>query len=66
MQVSLWDSRILTADELVASVAASVPTLVGVWLGSHIRHRIEQETFRKLLLFTLLVIGLNLMRKAFF
>jgi uncharacterized membrane protein YfcA len=66
LHVSLWDSRILTEDELLASVAASVPTLAGVWLGSRIRHRIAQETFRKLLLITLLLIGLNLMRKAFF
>ncbi len=38
----------------------------GKWVGQKIRGRIDQETFRKALLVTLFIIGLNLIRRAVF
>ncbi len=48
------------------SAAASIPTLLGVWLGSLLRRRVSEAAFRRLLLAVLVVMALNLLRKAFF
>jgi uncharacterized membrane protein YfcA len=40
--------------------------MVGIRLGEEIRDCIDQETFRKLLLVILLLISLNLIRRAVF
>ena len=48
------------------SAIASVPTLVGVWLGSLLRRRVSEVAFRRLLLVVLVVMALNLLRKAYF
>ncbi len=37
-----------------------------MWVGQKICGRIDQETFRKALLVTLFVIGLNLIRRGMF
>ena len=60
------DNGILTADVAPLSLLACVPGLAGMWVGQKIRGRIDQETFRKALLITLFVIGLNLIRRAVF
>jgi len=48
------------------SAGACVPAMVGLWGGQKIRKRIPQESFRKVLMATLFVIGLNLIRRAIF
>lgn len=58
-------SGIIGAHNVYYSLAACVPALVGLWLGQRIRKRISQEVFRRILLATLLIIGLNLIRRAF-
>lgn len=55
---------LLTLDEATVSLAAALPTLAGVWLGQRLRNRIPQETFNRLLLILLLIIGLNLLRRS--
>ena len=40
--------------------------MVGMLLGSIVRKHLPQETFRKVLLAALVVIGLNLIRRALF
>ncbi|MFQ5617419.1 MAG: sulfite exporter TauE/SafE family protein [Rhodospirillales bacterium] len=60
------DNGILTAEVAPLSLLACVPGVAGMWVGQKIRDRINQETFRKALLVTLFVIGLNLIRRAVF
>ena len=48
------------------SLIACAPAMLGIWIGQHIRHRISQELFQRVLLITLLIIGLNLIRRAYF
>ncbi len=60
------DNGILTGEVAPLSLLASVPAFAGMWAGQRIRGRIDQETFRKVLLITLFVIGLNLIRRAVF
>jgi len=57
---------VLTFETAKLSLAACVPVLVGLWLGERVRNRIDQEMFRKLLLLTTFLIGLNLIRRAVF
>jgi len=57
---------ILGAHNILYSAAACVPAIAGLWVGQHIRRRIPQESFRKVLMGTLFVIGLNLIRRAVF
>ena len=45
---------------LLGSVAANIPTFVGVWLGQKVRHAASPETFRRIFLFGMLAIGLHM------
>ncbi|WP_028240468.1 sulfite exporter TauE/SafE family protein [Stutzerimonas azotifigens] len=56
---------LLGPTELGASLLAVVPALVGVVAGERLRHRIDPELFRRILLAVLIVLGLNLIRRAF-
>jgi len=46
----------------VAGIAALAPTMVGVWLGQHARRRLSAETFRRIFIFGMLGVGLQLAR----
>ena len=55
---------ILGMHNVAYSLGACVPVMAGLWVGQKIRRRIPQESFRKVLMVTLFVIGLNLIRRA--
>ena len=57
---------IIHEDNALLSLLACVPAMAGIWVGQHIRRRISQELFQRVLLITLLVMGLNLIRRAYF
>lgn len=57
---------VLNGETAPWSLASVVPVLAGMWIGQRLGRRIDQERFRKLVLIVLLVLGLNLVRKAFF
>jgi uncharacterized protein len=46
----------------VAGIAAVAPSMVGVWLGQHARRRLSAETFRRIFIFGMLGVGLQLAR----
>ena len=46
------------------SAAATLPAVAGFYIGAHIRRHIGQKTFRTAILIFLIVIGLNLLRRA--
>ncbi len=50
--------------EALASAAALLPVLAGMRLGERLRRRVPQEAFRRLVIALLIVIGLNLLRRA--
>jgi len=52
--------------DLVASLLALIPSSAGVLLGTKLRHRINEDVFRKALAVVLFLIGLNLVRRAVF
>ncbi len=61
-----WNNGIFRGDIIWMSVAACVPSMIGIRIGEVIRERIDQQTFRRLMLVMLLIIGLNLIRRAVF
>lgn len=61
-----WRNGMLNGDTAPMSLYACLPGMVGIWLGEIVRRRINQETFRRVMLLALFVIGLNLIRRAVF
>ncbi len=55
---------ILTTHTALLSVIACIPGAIGFFVGQRLRKRINQELFRTLLLWFLLLVGLNLIRRA--
>ena len=64
LYLTLIVNGLLAADEAATSFAAALPTLAGVALGQRLRDHIPQETFNRILLVLLFVIGLNLIRRG--
>lgn len=56
----------LTAELGLVSLALIVPTLLGFTVGARLRARFSNESFRKLLLYVFLILGLNLLRRGLF
>ena len=56
---------LLTAEGWIASLFAILPVTLGQVSGRAVRRHIDPDTFRKILLTVLLLIGLNLLRRAF-
>ncbi len=57
---------ILNREIAMASAAACIPALVGLIAGQFIRKRIDEQRFRRIVMLCLLVIAVNLLRRAFF
>lgn len=51
-----------TPTNLLGGVAAIAPTFLGVWLGQKARHAVSAETFRRIFLIGLLLVGLQMAR----
>ncbi|MBM3572918.1 MAG: sulfite exporter TauE/SafE family protein [Alphaproteobacteria bacterium] len=57
-------NQILTGHEILLSTIALLPLFAGMTLGQWLRARINQVTFRRIVLVVLVVIALNLLRRA--
>ncbi len=66
LTLSYWANGILNAQTIPLSIYACLPGMAGILVGEVIRKHIDQETFRKVLLIALFIIGLNLIRRAVF
>ncbi len=64
--VAYIDIGIVNEKTLPLSIYACVPGMIGMLIGARIRRRINQETFRKIMLAAIFLIGLNLIRRAVF
>ena len=62
--VAFHQSGILVGERAWWSLAACIPVGAGLWLGSRLRDRIPQEPFRRLVRLALLLLGVNLIRRA--
>lgn len=66
LTIAYWRNGIFAGDVIYLSLYACVPGMIGIRIGEVIRERIDQDTFRKVMLVMLLLIGLNLIRRAVF
>ena len=66
MMIFYWLHGVLRPDNVGWSALACLPVFLGLAAGQWVRGRVDQETFRKVLLVMLFVVGLNLLRRAFF
>lgn len=57
-------SGILNAQTWGFSVALVVPALIGMWLGFRLGDRFDQERFRRVTLWVLIIAGMNLIRRG--
>jgi hypothetical protein len=57
---------VLRTEHIVPTVVACLPVFVGMLAGQWIRGRVNEVTFRKVLLIAMVVIGLNMVRQALF
>jgi uncharacterized membrane protein YfcA len=57
---------VLRAEHVVPTTLACVPVFVGTLIGQWIRGRVNESTFRNLLLVAMVLIGLNMVRQALF
>ena len=60
MFATLSAASILGWQELLISLAATVPLVLGIKFGERFRKRVSQELFRKLIATMLVIIGCNL------
>ena len=49
-------------ETTASGLAALVPTMIGVWLGQKAREAVSPETFRRIFIFGMLALGLNMAR----
>ncbi|NQV82950.1 MAG: sulfite exporter TauE/SafE family protein [Rhodospirillales bacterium] len=66
LAVAYWRNGIFSGDVVYLSLYACIPGMIGICIGEAIRERINQDTFRKVMLVMLLLVGLNLIRRAVF
>lgn len=57
-------SGVIRAETLPLSIWLVVPAVVGIWIGFKVQDRINQQMFRRLTLWVLLLAGLNLIRRG--
>ena len=55
---------VLNAETAPSSLACVVAVFAGMWLGERFSRRIDQERFRKAVLIVLMLLGVNLVRRA--
>jgi len=62
--LSLTGRSLMTQDLALMSLAAVVPTALGLALGRRYRHHISEQRFKRIFLIALLVIGLDMLARS--
>ncbi len=57
---------ILNPQVARVSAFACIPALIGLLMGQYIRKRIDEQRFQRIVIFCLILIAINLMRRALF
>jgi uncharacterized protein len=66
LAILLTASRQFSWLDVLVSLAAMLPVMLGMYVGKHIRDKIEAETFKKLVLIAVIATGAELLRHGFF
>ncbi len=62
--IAFVERGVLNRETAPWSLACVLPVLAGMWLGQRFARSIDQERFRKAVMIVLLLLGLNLVRRA--
>ncbi|TDL90629.1 sulfite exporter TauE/SafE family protein [Meridianimarinicoccus aquatilis] len=57
-------SGVLSAETAPLGAALLVPMIAGLWVGQMVQDRLDQQKFRRAMLFVLIIAGLNLIRRG--
>jgi uncharacterized membrane protein YfcA len=52
--------------DVLVSAAATLPVVLGMYFGQHMRDKIAAQTFKKLVLLAVIAAGADLLRHGFF
>ncbi|MCF2872650.1 sulfite exporter TauE/SafE family protein [Octadecabacter sp. G9-8] len=66
LAIGFWQTGLLNGETAPISALMIVPTLLGFSIGEVVRKRMGSGMFRTVLLWMFLLMGLNLLRQAFF
>jgi uncharacterized membrane protein YfcA len=66
LAILLTASRQFSWLDVSVSTAATLPVLLGMYAGQHMRDRIAPETFKQLVLIAVIAAGVELLRHGFF
>ena len=64
LAISLTGRNLMTLDLVLMSALALIPTVIGLVLGQRYRHHISEERFRRIFLFALMIIGVDMLRRS--
>ncbi len=64
--VALASMGVLRTEHIVPGLLTLIPVGIALLIGQWVRSKIDQERFRKVLLISTILIGLNLMRRGIF
>ena len=62
--LSLGGHGLMSGDLTVLSAVSVLPALIGMRIGSYVRHSLREPTFKKVFFFALLILGLWIMLKS--
>jgi uncharacterized membrane protein YfcA len=57
---------LMTGEIATLSALSLIPTFAGFWIGERLRHNMSEQAFKKIVLSVFFLMGLNLLRRAFF
>jgi uncharacterized membrane protein YfcA len=60
LTVALVAQGAFDSTNLVGAILAIVPTFMGVWIGQKARNAVSPETFRRIFLFGMFIVGLHM------
>jgi uncharacterized membrane protein YfcA len=65
LMLSLQSMNFLGLTEFGYSLIGLIPLFAGMWAGTKVRHRIDQVTFKKIVLVLVMLIGIAMIFRAF-
>ena len=64
LAIAFGSVNILNADNIVWSVLAIIPSMLGLWIGGKLRHQIPQKLFYRIILGALMLVAFNLINRG--
>ena len=66
LYTTLTINGVMNFNNITGSILATIPVMFGVIIGNKLRSKVNQKKFKVFLIFFLIIIGINLIRKGLF